>query len=517
MAKFRNSDLIFKDGQKIILSTNEHVNMYWDGFQIAVDSTISGVTPIQDYHLTTKQYVDSGINTLSGVIGQHGNLLGLANDDHTQYPLVDGTRGFTGTVSGIDPAHSYDLTTRYYVDQQISTLSGGIILDHGGLTGLGDDDHTQYMLVTGARAFTGTVGGITPVAGSDLTTKDYVDMAIQGLDWQDSVISFATSASGVTTSGNRYIASSTGGGWTKNDIYTYTNAAWKETVPTTGEAVWVENEDTLYVYNGSNWIKFGSTVVHANLSNLQGGNGSDQYYHLTQNQFEDLTDFNGVVSNASNQHIHDDRYYTESEIDTTLSGYISDSQMTTISGDILSYVSNNYIDNGEMTTISGDILSYVSNNYIDNSEMTTISGDLMDFITASGSVDHGNLTGLADDDHKQYILTDGSRGFTATVSGINPVLPGDLATKSYVDSSNVDRHGRMSIPNNASIVTVTFADVGNLNYTISTTLENITDSPPSIYMGIVYARTSSSFSVLLIGDTDSSNYVLNWAIFTDAI
>ena len=58
----------------------------------------------------------------------------------------------------------------------VSTGTG--VVDHGGLTGLSDDDHPQYSLVDGTRAFTGTVGGITPVATTDLTTKAYVDGAI---------------------------------------------------------------------------------------------------------------------------------------------------------------------------------------------------------------------------------------------------------------------------------------------------------------------------------------------------
>lgn len=43
-------------------------------------------------------------------------------------------------------------------------------IDHGALAGLGDDDHTQYSLVGGTRAFTGPVGGVAPVAGADLIT-----------------------------------------------------------------------------------------------------------------------------------------------------------------------------------------------------------------------------------------------------------------------------------------------------------------------------------------------------------
>lgn len=39
----------------------------------------------------------------------------------------------------------------------LEVASGGGATDHGALTGLADDDHTQYILATGARAFTGAV------------------------------------------------------------------------------------------------------------------------------------------------------------------------------------------------------------------------------------------------------------------------------------------------------------------------------------------------------------------------
>ncbi len=123
---------------------------------------MSGVTPTVAASLATKGYVDGAIVT------DHGGLTGLSDDDHTQYILVDGTRAFTGVVSGITPTLAAHLATKGYVD-------GAIISDHGGLGGLGDDDHTQYSLVSGTRAFTGTVGGVTPVASSDLATKGYVD------------------------------------------------------------------------------------------------------------------------------------------------------------------------------------------------------------------------------------------------------------------------------------------------------------------------------------------------------
>ncbi len=66
--------------------------------------------------------------------------------------------------------------------------AGGGQLDHGlALTGLGDDDHTQYTLADGTRAFTGVVSGITPTSSANLTTKSYVDSLFSGLSWKDSV------------------------------------------------------------------------------------------------------------------------------------------------------------------------------------------------------------------------------------------------------------------------------------------------------------------------------------------
>ena len=56
----------------------------------------------------------------------HSQLSGLSADDHTQYSLVDGTRAFTGTVGGIDPVSSTDLSTKNYVDSEISTTSGDL-------------------------------------------------------------------------------------------------------------------------------------------------------------------------------------------------------------------------------------------------------------------------------------------------------------------------------------------------------------------------------------------------------
>jgi len=62
-------------------------------------------------------------NALSGTIS-HSSLLDLDADDHLQYVPRDGSRGFTSTVSGVYPTEDYHLTTKEYVDFSVATLSG---------------------------------------------------------------------------------------------------------------------------------------------------------------------------------------------------------------------------------------------------------------------------------------------------------------------------------------------------------------------------------------------------------
>lgn len=92
---------------------------------------------------------------------------------------------FTGTV-GLSAGDSGDMTlppsvTRadkiiyFDSDGDLTTVDPNSVIDHGEIDGLSDDDHTQYTRVDGTRAFTSTVGGISPTDSAHLTTKGYVD------------------------------------------------------------------------------------------------------------------------------------------------------------------------------------------------------------------------------------------------------------------------------------------------------------------------------------------------------
>jgi hypothetical protein len=122
-----------------------------------------------------------------GTVVDHGTLIGLGDDDHTQYfntergdaryftetELTNGeldSRYYTETElnSGqLDSRYfteselttSGSLDSRYYTETEVNTISGAInakiITAHNGLTGLSDDDHNQYLLTSGTRNLTG--------------------------------------------------------------------------------------------------------------------------------------------------------------------------------------------------------------------------------------------------------------------------------------------------------------------------------------------------------------------------
>ena len=155
----------------------------------------------------------------------------------------------------------------------------------------------------------------SPTASADAATKAYVDGLVQGLDWQDSVLDKdLTAPQSGTSAGDRYIvASGATGDWYghDNEIAEYDGSAWTFEIPNEGAATWVEDEDKLYVYNGSSWVKFGSTVDHGSLIGL-GDDDHPQYLNTARGdaRYYTQTQLDGGQL--------DSRYYTETETDSLL-------------------------------------------------------------------------------------------------------------------------------------------------------------------------------------------------------
>lgn len=84
------------------------------------------------------------------------------------FTSVTGTTitGTTGAFGGALSAQSGSFSSALTVSgQPVATT-----VDHGALTGLSDDDHTQYILANGTRAFSGNQS----MGGNDLTNVDFI-------------------------------------------------------------------------------------------------------------------------------------------------------------------------------------------------------------------------------------------------------------------------------------------------------------------------------------------------------
>jgi hypothetical protein len=65
MAKISAKNIELKDGEKIIFGTGDDAYIVWNGAmeELGVSTTISGVNPTESYHLTTRWYVDQQLSS----------------------------------------------------------------------------------------------------------------------------------------------------------------------------------------------------------------------------------------------------------------------------------------------------------------------------------------------------------------------------------------------------------------------------------------------------------------------
>jgi len=149
----------------------------------------------------------TGLNNLT-FTDTEGQVAGIENKnlvDKTATEAVAGAWDFTTelTASGaavmIDDSDPKAISNTW--DFQSLTVSGvsvdtgGTSADHGALTGLGDDDHTQYTLADGSRAFTGAQAmGDQNLTGINNLTFTDVNGQVAGIENQNLVDKSATEA-----------------------------------------------------------------------------------------------------------------------------------------------------------------------------------------------------------------------------------------------------------------------------------------------------------------------------------
>lgn len=245
----------------------------------------------------------------AGGVTNHANLTGLGEDDHYQYTLVDGTRSFSDKIKyGTHPSFSSDtdIVDKKYVDDGLLNLT----TDHGSLDGLGDDDHTQYSRVDGSRSYSNVVSYDTPKTftnDAQLIDKKYVD---------DTIVFEHGSLIGLGNDDHTQYLKANG---TRELIGKQAYSTHPAFINDT------ELVDKKYVDDEI----AGVTVDHGEMAGL-GDDDHTQYHndsrgdlrYYTKTQVNSILDDHSTVSGVA----HDDRYYTESEVDAFVSGLSDDIQ-----------------------------------------------------------------------------------------------------------------------------------------------------------------------------------------------
>lgn len=455
MAKFSRKDIFFKDNDMAVFGTDQDSRLYWDDSknELTLTSTISGVDPTQDYHLSTKNYVD----TISGSLQSN-----LDNKTYTKDDIIlredkvltdfinltaagrvygmtivsgtnDGTAAITSGIMAIRESNSstsnlqcYDIsaqdnisltnnaenffyidynggsptlnvdTTRADVNQRdkvgigrvyregshLHILSAGLNADELGKRIQSRFNNVDGSIVrasglmiseTGTRNLAVTAGqvyaGLTPhsIKATDTSSGDTFVYYYRdgGTGW--------TTTSGNTQIDNQHYDDGSGtlanlnpnrygvhwvyvdydgheyvvygrGNYTESDAL---NAQPPSPLPDlindfsflVGKIIIQQAASSFYDTESAFTVVLSNAGVslHNSLSDIQGGT-TDEYYHLTSTMYNTLTS-NGGVDDASTEHTHDDRYYTESEVDNKfadgVSGWFDDGtnfRVTVVSG-----------------------------------------------------------------------------------------------------------------------------------------------------------------------------------------
>ncbi len=226
------------------------------------------------------------------------------------------------------------------------------------------------------------------VDGEITDVRDYIDDVIKGLEWQDSVLSRTTDIpAGVY--GERYIIpSGASGDWSglDDDIAEYTTT-WVYTTPSAGFATWVIDEAAYYIYSGSSWSRMGSVVDHGVLDGLA---DDDHTQYVLADGSRNITGTLQVVAVSAG----------------------------TFEGP--GYVHANLNDVHNLTTD-------INHNNITNTHNLSADIDhglITNTHNLTTDISHLNINDLGSDTHTQYLLVDGTRGMSGTLTVSADILPG---------------------------------------------------------------------------------------------
>lgn len=355
-------------------------------------------TPVNNSVLTwsATKWIPSSI-TFPTVITDHGGLGGLGDDDHPQYVLTS----INSTLSSDVSNHIASASVHFTVGS----------IDHGSIAGLEDNDHPQYVLSSTNSNLSSQV--------SNHVASASVHFTAESLTSTYSVTSHNHALSGLT---DTQITATP----INNAVLTWSATKWVPSsviFPTV-----ITDHGLLNGLTDNDHPQYVLTSVNNTLSSNVESHIADTTIHFTVGSI----DHGSIVGLADNDHPQ----YVLTSVNNTLSSLVTDHLASSVVHftaesltSLYSVTSHNHALSGltdiqiTATPTNGDSLVWSSTKWIASS----VAG-------GAGVTDHGALTGLLDDDHTQYILVDGTRAFTANVSGITPTLSAHLSNKGYVDA-----------------------------------------------------------------------------------
>jgi len=202
------------------------------------------------------------------------------------------------------------------------------------------------------------------------------------------------------------------------------------------------------IYNGVDW---NNILSHDNMENSQGGTTGEKY-HLTADQesYLDQDVTNGASPSFENTNMsgdisvwnNDSAFVTETDVALNIFTQSTPASAWNINHNFGSKYVLVQTFKDDDTLIHPSSVELTDNNNLSIDFPEAITGYAI-YSKLSGTApatnpaeDHGSLTGLASDDHLQYIHIDGRRGFTDVISGITPTTSTHFTTKQYVDDMN---------------------------------------------------------------------------------
>ena len=437
--------------------------------------TGGGTTTLHDhgsmYYTEVEVTAISG-NIVSQIITDHLELSGLdyASAGHTGFQPADNYltdvefSTYSGTLQDDIDTHLHD--GRYYTEGEVDTISGSITAkipsdfystsdidtlcvglstkiatasgtlqiqldstttDHGELMGLTDDDHVQYTLSDGSRNITGNQmfedGAV--ISGDLVVEGTTFNVEVEEVLIKDNllVINNGEVGNGVTT-GSAGIEVDRGSAINYRFIFDETHDNFQVGISGLEQAVSTREDSPI-----SNYIP---------------------YWNDTTYRWETVSgiDYRSVSVDG---HVHDDRYFTESEI-TTMSGNI----VSKIPIDVSSGVVTNYEN---ITALSG----VVSVNTVG------IENNALDIATNSGNiVTNTTVIDLIELDMISYLETintntSGIEVNTLDIENISTVV--EANAKLITSVSGVVTTNTISIETNTPIIGLNTAKVTNAVHT----------------------------------------------------